>query len=83
MLTDYPNMRIEVEGHTDDVGSDASNLTLSHDRAKAVFDFLRNRKVEEERIAWKGYGETRPIVANDSDDHRALNRRVEFKVLER
>ncbi|MFZ1664971.1 MAG: OmpA family protein [Flavobacteriales bacterium] len=83
MLTDYPNMRIEVEGHTDDVGSDASNLTLSQDRAKAVFDFLRNRKVEEERIAWKGYGETRPIVANDSDDHRALNRRVEFKVLER
>ena len=83
MLIDYPKMHIEVEGHTDDVGSDASNLTLSRDRAKAVVEFLRNRKVEEERITWKGYGETMPLVPNDSDAHRALNRRVEFKVMER
>lgn len=83
MLTDYPNMRIEVAGHTDDVGSDASNRTLSQDRAKSVVDFLRNRKVEEERISWKGYGESKPMVPNDSDAHRAMNRRVEFTVLER
>ncbi|MBK9420909.1 MAG: OmpA family protein [Flavobacteriales bacterium] len=83
MLTDYPRMHIVVEGHTDDVGSDASNMTLSEDRAKAVFTFLRDRKVEAERSAWKGYGETKPLVPNDSEEHRALNRRVEFKVVER
>ena len=83
MLIDYPLMRIEVEGHTDDVGSDASNLTLSEDRAKAVVDFLRDRKVEKERIGWKGYGETKPLVPNDSEEHQALNRRVEFRVVEK
>lgn len=80
MLIDYPLMRIEVEGHTDDVGGEASNLTLSEDRAKAVVDFLRNRKVEKDRIISKGYGETKPRVPNDSEAHRALNRRVEFRV---
>ena len=83
MLIDYPLMRIEVEGHTDDVGSDASNLTLSEARAKAVVDFLRDRKVEKERIGWKGYGETKPLVPNDSEEHQALNRRVEFRVVEK
>lgn len=80
MLIDYPMMRIEVEGHTDDVGSDASNLVLSEDRAKAVVDFLRKRKVEQERIAWKGYGETKPLLPNNNEANRALNRRVEFRV---
>lgn len=80
MLIDYPNMHIEVEGHTDDVGGDAFNQTLSEDRAKAVVDFLRARKVEQERISWKGYGKTRPLVPNTSDANRAQNRRVEFRV---
>lgn len=80
MLIDYPNMHIEVEGHTDDVGSDASNRALSEARAKAVVDFLLGRKVEKERITWKGYGETRPLVPNDNEAHRSLNRRVEFRV---
>jgi outer membrane protein OmpA-like peptidoglycan-associated protein len=80
MLIDYPKMRIEVEGHTDDIGSDASNLALSEARAKAVVDFLLGRKVEKERITWRGYGETRPSVPNDNEAHRALNRRVEFRV---
>lgn len=83
MLIDYPLMRIEVEGHTDDVGSDASNLTLSEARAKAVVDFLRNRKVEKDRISWKGYGESKPLLPNDSEAHRTLNRRVEFRVTEK
>lgn len=83
MMIDYPKMRIEVEGHTDDIGSDASNLTLSRDRAQAVVDFLRNRKVEKERITSKGYGETKPLVPNDSEANRALNRRVEFRVTDK
>ncbi|HMN06695.1 MAG TPA: OmpA family protein [Flavobacteriales bacterium] len=81
MLIDYPRMRIEVEGHTDDIGSDAFNLQLSEDRAKAVVEFLRKRKVEKERITWKGYGKTKPLVPNTSEENRALNRRVEFRVI--
>lgn len=80
MLIDYPKMQIEVEGHTDDVGSDASNLVLSQARAKAVVDFLLGRKVEQERITARGYGETRPLAPNNNEESRALNRRVEFRV---
>lgn len=83
MLIDYPHMRIEVEGHTDDIGSDASNLALSDARAKAVVDFLLGRKVEKERITWKGYGETRPLAPNTNEENRTLNRRVEFRVIEK
>ncbi len=83
LMIDYPRMRIEIEGHTDDVGSDAFNLTLSNDRAKAVVDHLAERKVEAGRMSWKGYGETRPMVPNKDDAARGLNRRVEFRVVER
>jgi OOP family OmpA-OmpF porin len=83
MLLDYPRMHIVVEGHTDDVGSEADNRKLSEDRAQAVTDFLLGRKVEAERIRAVGHGEGQPLVANDSEAHRALNRRVEFKVVER
>ncbi len=80
MLIDYPLMRIEVEGHTDDVGGEAFNQQLSEARAKAVVDFLLGRKVEKERIALHGYGKTKPLVPNTSEANRALNRRVEFRV---
>ncbi len=83
MLIDYPRMRIEVEGHTDDIGSDAFNIKLSEERAKAVVDFLRKRKVEQERITWRGYGKTKPLAPNNSEENRALNRRVEFRVTEK
>ncbi len=83
MRIDYPNMRIEVEVHTDDVGSEAFNQTLSEERAKAVVDFLRGRKVAQERIGWKGFGKSRPLVPNTSEENKALNRRVEFRVIEK
>lgn len=83
MLIDYPRMRIEVEGHTDDVGSEAFNVALSQDRAKAVVDFLLKRKVEKDRISWKGYGKARPLVPNTTEENKALNRRVEFRVIEK
>lgn len=82
MLIDYPQMRIEVEGHTDDVGSAEFNQQLSEARAQAVVDFLRGRKVELERITSRGYGKSKPLVANNSEANRALNRRVEFRVTE-
>ncbi len=83
VLTDYPFMRVEIEGHTDDQGSDAYNEKLSNDRAKAVVDFLIKKNVEKERLTWKGYGESKPLKPNTSEENRAVNRRVEFRVLER
>jgi len=83
VMTDYPFLRAEIEGHTDDQGSDAYNMTLSDDRAKAVVDYLVKKKIDKERLTWKGYGETKPLKPNTSDENRALNRRVEFRVVER
>ncbi|MFZ7183247.1 MAG: OmpA family protein [Bacteroidota bacterium] len=74
-------MRIEVDGHTDDVGADAANLQLSKERAASVIRFLIENGVEASRLFSEGYGETRPITGNDSEEGRSLNRRVEFKIL--
>jgi OOP family OmpA-OmpF porin len=83
MLTDYPFVRLEIGGHTDDQGSDAYNEKLSHDRAKAVADYLIKKKVDAGRLTWKGYGESKPLRPNASEEDRAINRRVEFTVVER
>lgn len=83
LLTDYPFMRIEISAHTDDQGSDAYNLKLSDARAKAVVDHLVAHKVDAARLTWMGFGESKPIAPNTDEAGRALNRRVEFTVLER
>ncbi|MBL8009250.1 MAG: OmpA family protein [Flavobacteriales bacterium] len=83
LLTDYPHMRIEIGAHTDDQGSEAYNIRLSNDRAKAVVDHLVKEKVDADRLSWKGYGKSRPVADNSSEEGRAKNRRVEFTVLER
>ncbi|MBK9148354.1 MAG: OmpA family protein [Flavobacteriales bacterium] len=83
LMTDFPYLRVEIEGHTDDQGSDEYNLKLSDARSKAVVDYLLKKKVEQERLSWKGYGESKPLVPNDGESNRAINRRVEFRVIER
>ena len=83
LLTDYPFMRIEISAHTDDQGSDAYNIKLSQARAKAVVDWLVEKKVDASRLRWNGFGESIPLAGNDSEAGRAVNRRVEFTVLER
>ena len=82
MMTDYPHMQIEINGHTDNTGTDAHNQQLSEARAKAVVDYLLEEKIDEERLSFNGYGESRPIADNGSDAGRQQNRRVEFKVLQ-
>lgn len=74
--------RIEISGHTDNVGNDAYNQKLSERRAKAVYNFFRENGIDSDRLVSKGYGESKPVVKNDTDANRAKNRRVEFKVLE-
>ncbi|MBL7957328.1 MAG: OmpA family protein, partial [Flavobacteriales bacterium] len=83
LMTDFPYVRVEIEGHTDDQGSDDYNFKLSDARAKAVVDFLLKKKVEAERLTWKGYGESKPLRPNDGEANRAINRRVEFRIIDR
>ena len=81
VLDRYPNLRIQVAGHTDNVSSDAFNLRLSRDRAQTVVDYLVGSGIDADRLESVGYGERRPIASNDTETGRALNRRVEFTVL--
>ncbi len=76
-----PGMKIEISGHTDNVGSVAHNLQLSQDRANSVFSYLINNGINKDRLSFKGYGETVAIDTNDTPEGRAHNRRTEFKVL--
>ena len=71
---------VHITGHTDDVGSDEDNLELSVRRTKAVKEYLTNSGIAADRISVEGFGENRPKVANDTEEHRALNRRVEIKI---
>ncbi len=82
LLKANPTMVIEVGGHTDNVGDDASNMKLSHDRAKSVRDYLVNRGIASNRVQAKGYGESNPVATNDTDEGRQANRRTEFIILE-
>lgn len=83
LMIDDPNMIISVEGHTDDVGSIEHNNALSLARAKAVKDYLAAKGIALERVKIEGFGSSRPQTTNMSDAERALNRRVEFKILAR
>ncbi|MCB9527831.1 MAG: OmpA family protein [Myxococcales bacterium] len=74
--------KIRIEGHTDSQGSDAFNLTLSRNRAKAVLDYLAKKGVSRKRMDSQGYGETRPIASNEEETGRAQNRRVDFIIVE-
>jgi outer membrane protein OmpA-like peptidoglycan-associated protein len=81
-LTKFPNVRIELGGHTDNSGDKKFNILLSTNRAKAVMDFLiKDGKIEDSRLSYKGYADTRPKVPNDSPENKAKNRRTEFKII--
>lgn len=80
LLNDNPSISIELSGHTDNVGSDADNLTLSQNRADAVVNYLTENGIKANRLTAKGYGETAPVSTNDTDEGRQLNRRVAFTV---
>ncbi|HZN02004.1 MAG TPA: OmpA family protein, partial [Candidatus Polarisedimenticolia bacterium] len=80
ILLGHPGLEIEVEGHTDSVGSDAMNQTLSENRAEAVRQYLLSQGVSKDTIVSRGFGETRPLATNDTSDGKAQNRRVEIVV---
>ncbi len=80
-LNTYPNLVIEVAGHTDNVGDPASNLSLSGARAASVVKYLTDRGISESRLRARGYGDTKPLVPNDTPENQAKNRRTEFTIL--
>ena len=81
-LQENPKVVVEIGGHTDDRGTDTYNQTLSQGRAESVVKYLTENWIDPSRISAKGYGESNPEVANDSDENRQINRRVEFTILE-
>lgn len=82
VLENNPNMKIRIEGHTDDIGSDDYNNRLSLQRAKSVKKFFENAGINSARLQAEGKGETKPVASNDSEMGRSLNRRVEIHLVE-
>jgi len=82
-LKENKTLELEIAGHTDNVGSDATNLKLSQERAQSVVTYLVEHGIDKTRLIAKGYGESRPIAFNNTEAGRAKNRRVEFKVLKK
>ncbi|MCF8363684.1 MAG: OmpA family protein [Prolixibacteraceae bacterium] len=82
LLTDNPDIHVEIMAHTDDVGSERYNNVLANKRAKSVVKHLIVNGIDPERLNPVGYGESRPLVPNINDENRALNRRVEMQILD-
>jgi outer membrane protein OmpA-like peptidoglycan-associated protein len=80
-LREYPNVEIEMSAHTDSRGADAYNFTLSDYRARSVMNYIVSKGILPGRISSQGYGETKPVSTNETDEGRQLNRRVEFKIV--
>jgi OOP family OmpA-OmpF porin len=80
ILRDQPNVEVSVDGHTDAIGSDAYNQKLSERRAQAVADYLSSHGVSANRLRPRGFGESRPVASNDTEEGRAQNRRVELNI---
>jgi len=83
LMKDNPGVKLEISGHTDNVGSFLANKRLSEARARSVVDYLVKQGVPRSRLTYKGYSFTQPIASNDTPAGRQKNRRVEFKVLEK
>ncbi|WP_175402826.1 OmpA family protein [Mangrovivirga cuniculi] len=76
------SLQVKIEGHTDDVGTEEYNIKLSERRAESVADYLISNGIMESRIEFLGWGESKPLVENNSSENRATNRRVEFTIME-
>ena len=81
VLMAEPTWKLELSGHTDNVGSDVSNLALSKNRADEVRTYLVSKGVPVDKITTFAYGESKPIESNDTEDGRTKNRRVEMKII--
>ena len=78
MLKTNPQTKIEIGGHTDNIGDNRLNLALSENRAKVILNYLVSKGIDEDRLLYKGYGGTKPVAPNDTEDNKKKNRRVEI-----
>lgn len=81
VMKDHPRMTVEIAGHTDSDATEQYNKNLSQNRARAVVDYMISKSIEPHRLHAIGYGETQPLVANDSEENKQKNRRTEFRVV--
>lgn len=82
-LKENPTIKIAIHGHTDDIGNDGDNMTLSQNRAQAVYNYIAQKGIDKSRLSYKGFGETKFLVQNTSEENRAKNRRTEFVIVEK
>lgn len=80
-LEENPNLRIEIEGHCDSIGTAEANKRISQKRADVIKSYLLDRNIDESRVSAVGYGATKPISENSTVEGRAMNRRIEFRVI--
>ena len=80
-LIENSDIKVEISGHTDNIGTDEYNINLSKARAKTVKDYLVEKGISSSRIVSNGYGKSNPVATNATDEGRQLNRRVEFKII--
>lgn len=80
LLNDNPNLKIQIDGHTDNVGQEKDNQLLSTNRAKSVVGYLLSKAINPQRLTYKGFGSTKPVSVNTTDASRALNRRTELSI---
>lgn len=80
-LKSQPTLRIEVSGHTDNTGDKKANVILSEQRAKSVVNFLLEKGIPAARMTYKGYGDSQPLISNDTEEGKAKNRRTQFSIL--
>ena len=80
-LVENPAVNIGIAGHTDNAGSASYNKELSVNRAKSVYQYLVDQGIKENRLKFRGYGQEKPIVPNDSEENKQKNRRIEFVIL--
>jgi outer membrane protein OmpA-like peptidoglycan-associated protein/tetratricopeptide (TPR) repeat protein len=81
LLNDNPNLKIQIDGHTDNVGQEKDNLLLSTNRAKSVVGYLLNKSISPQRLSYKGFGSTKPVADNATENGKALNRRTELSII--
>ena len=83
VMMSMPNLKLEIQGHTDNVGTIDYNQNLSERRARSVYVEIVRRGIEPNRLRFRGFGMSRPKVNNDTEQNRAINRRTEFHILAR
>ena len=81
LMQKNPTVKVIINGHTDNVGTEDANMKLSKERAVSVYDYLVSKGIESPRLTYKSYGSTMPIASNDTEAGRAQNRRVEFEII--